>query len=379
MSSKTPVIDLASQLIQCPSITPEDHGCQAIIAERLKKLGFNIEQWVVEGTHNLLAQIGHGKPYLMFAGHTDVVPPGPLEQWSSPPFEPSLRYGNLYGRGACDMKGAIAAFITATEAFMQQNPTPQGTLFIALTSDEEGPAQHGMIEIIKKLKHKKTDIDYCLIGEPTSVKHLGDGIKIGRRGSLNGFARLHSTQGHVAYLPSLDNPLHQLGNLINNLISIQTEKPHPHFPTTSFQITHLHAGDGTTNVIPGDINIQFNFRYAPSDSHLSLISKVDKCFHQSGLEYSITWDHSAQPYHSPPGKLAELVSQAIEKITEAKPNVNTEGGTSDGRFLIDLECEIVEFGLSNQTIHQINEKTKTDDLIQLTEIYQIILQALLTN
>ena len=365
-----PTIDLACRLIQYPSITPNDHGCQADIAAQLQTLGFEVNVWTVEGTTNLLASIGSGETTLLFAGHTDVVPPGPVDQWSSPPFEPTLRYGALYGRGACDMKGAIAAFLEAIRRFLDQNIL-NGRLMIALTSDEEGPAKHGMVEIIKKLQNQKIHIDYCLIGEPTSTKTLGDGIKIGRRGSLNGFAQLFAQQGHVAYLS--ENPLHALGPLIQSMTSIQYAEPHPDFPPTQLQITHLHAGDGTTNIIPGEVQIQFNFRYAPTDSHLDLMKAMDACFTQTQLKYTITWDHSARPYHSPASTFADHVSEAIERITQTQTHPNTAGGTSDGRFLIDLGCEIVECGLSNASIHQINEHVQVEDLIKLTDIYECIL------
>ena len=374
--TNTSLIETLKTLIQFESISPHDAGCQNFIAEQLKKLGFRVDQWQVQETHNLIATLGSGKPCCLFAGHTDVVPPGPLDQWTSPPFEASIRYNTLYGRGACDMKGALAAFLTATETFLSKT-RPQGTLMLALTSDEEGLAHHGSIEIVKRLKARYPTIDYCLIGEPSSTEHVGDGIKVGRRGSLNGLARVHGKQGHVAYLPSTENILHKTPRLIEKLKAMKYQTAPKHFPETRFHITHIHAGDGTTNVVPSTLTLQFNIRYAPNDHANELMEQINRCFQSEGLDYSIHWDHSAKPFYSPPGRLANAVADSIQAISSIETDMNTDGGTSDGRFLIDLNCEIVEFGLPNATIHQINECVKLADLAILTQTYEAILNRLL--
>ena len=376
--SDNPILKLASALIACPSITPNDAGCMQIIEQHLKPLGFDIDIWQENDTQNLLASLGRGAPYVLYAGHTDVVPPGPIDQWETPPFQASISNEQLYGRGACDMKGGIAAFLCALTQFHNSNKAMNGTLIIAITSDEEGDAQYGTKEIIKRIRQKFPKIDYCLVGEPTCANNPGDTIKIGRRGSLNGFANLQLQQGHVAYATPQNNVIHRSADLINQLNAISPEHLDPHFPPTSFHITYLNAGDGTTNVVPGQIDLQFNFRYPPSVSHIWLMEQVNQCFKRTGLEFTINWTHSAKPYFSKPSKLAHLMQTITKKVYGQKADLNTFGGTSDGRFLIDLECELIEFGLQNTTIHQVNEHVCLVDLFKLSLAYENFLEALLT-
>ena len=313
----------------------------------------------------------------MFAGHTDVVPPGPLESWRSPPFSPSIRYDKLYGRGACDMKGAIAAFIVAVENFINKQKEFKGSLIIALTSDEEGNADFGTKEIIKKIQQNSWPIKYCLIGEPTSTQTLGDGIKIGRRGSLNGFATIKSKQGHVAYAKQNTNVIHKITPVMEKLQQIKFPHANPHFPNTSFHITYINSGDGTTNVVPENLDLQFNFRYPDNVSSTSIMKKVNQCFNSLDCHYEIKWHHSAKPYYHKPDLLTQTLTEIIKEQLNITPELNTKGGTSDGRFLTDLGCQIAEFGLNNKTIHQVNENVKVQDIIDLSKIYEQTLLKLL--
>lgn len=369
-------IALAKTLISEPSITPNDANCQLIISKILNQHKFIIDNWQEsDGTKNMLAILDKGPPYFLYSGHTDVVPPGPLEKWHNPPFEPTITSGVLYGRGACDMKGSIAAFITAVEQLCTQGFN-KGSIVIALTSDEEGKAEYGTKSIVNKIKTKNIPIDYCLVGEPTCKATLGDIIKIGRRGSLNGFAQITGTQQHVAYCKD-NNILHTIDIIVNKLKQLKFPKSNQYFPETQFNITYINAGDGTTNIVPGNIDIQFNFRYSNSIDHLELVTMTDNCFKELNLPYTINWHHSANPYYHPPQELTKVLTEIINQKFSIIPEINTEGGTSDGRFLIDLNCEIAEFGLLNATIHQINENTPANDIIQLKNIYLELLTKIL--
>lgn len=364
---------LAKQLINIPSITPEDNGCQDLIAGRLAKLGFDIHHIPAEQVSNLWALHGQKGPLFVFSGHTDVVPPGPLTQWSSDPFSATERDNTLYGRGAADMKSAVAAMTHAFERFLAQCPDPAFRLGMMLTSDEEGPATHGTVKLVDYLIEQQLQPDWCLIGEASSQHALADSIKIGRRGSLHGELSVLGKQGHIAYPQLADNPIHRCFTALDTLTKIQWDEGNEHFTPTSFQIYHIHADTGASNIIPGSLSAKFNFRYAPCSTHQELIDKVLHTLDEHQLDYHIDWNLSSEPFLSQPGTLTESIKGAISETLGIETEINTKGGTSDGRFIAKTGAEIVELGPINASIHQANEHINITDLNKLTDIYTQIL------
>lgn len=377
MNLNHPTLLLTQDLIRRASITPEDAGCQTLIAERLQALGFTIQHLKFNDVSNLWAMRGNDVPRLVFAGHTDVVPTGPIENWRTPPFEPTIRDGFLYGRGAADMKGGLAAMIVACEQFVTQYPQHSGSIAFLITSDEEGPAVHGTRQVVEYLAENKIPLTWCIVGEPSSSQQLGDVIKVGRRGSLNGKLIIFGKQGHIAYPQLADNPIHRSLAALQALCAETWDNGNEHFPATCFQVSNIHAGTGVTNVIPDQLEVTFNFRYSPEITAEILQQRVAAILEQHQLTYQITWNHSGLPFTTPAGKLLNATQQAIMEVTGKMPQLSTDGGTSDGRFIAPLGCEVLELGPSNATIHQVDECVKVDDLIQLTSIYQAILQTLL--
>ncbi len=370
-------IKLATQLIQRESVTPNDAGCQNIITERLSALGFHEEHLRFNDVDNLWIKKGNRKPLLVFAGHTDVVPTGPVEQWTSPPFEPVIRDGFLFGRGSADMKGSIAAMIIACENYFSKNNAPNGSMAFLITSDEEGPAVNGTKKVIDALQSRGDKIDFCIVGEPTSSSEIADTIKNGRRGSLNGKLLIIGQQGHIAYPQLATNPIHKFTPALHELCSIEWDKGNEYFPPTSFQISNINAGTGATNVIPGTLEVVFNFRYSSSVTHLMLQDKVESILHKHGISFELDWSLSGAPFITERGPLTEAVNAAVKQVTGRFAQLSTSGGTSDGRFIAPTGAQVVELGPSNQTIHKINECVKVDNLIVLTKIYEQILSNLL--
>lgn len=373
----SPTLTLATQLIEKASVTPDDAGCLEIISTRLAKLGFRLERIDVGGVMNLWARRGDASPLMCFAGHTDVVPPGPPERWHSPAFTPSIRDGMLYGRGAADMKTSLAAFVTAIERFVAENPDHTGSIALLLTSDEEGVATHGTVEVVRALAARGEPLDYCIVGEPTSVKRLGDMIKNGRRGSLSGTLTVRGKQGHVAYPHLARNPIHDLAPALAELTTIRWDDGNEFFPPTTWQVSNIHAGTGANNVIPGECQVLFNFRFASVSSADSLRQRTHEVLDRHGLDYSVDWHLSGKPYLTGRGRLVEAISTAIRDETGIDTELSTTGGTSDGRFIAEICPEVVEFGPVNATIHQVNECVALDAVEPLSRIYERTLTALL--
>jgi succinyl-diaminopimelate desuccinylase len=374
----SPTLKLAMELIRRPSVTPDDTGCQALIAERLAPLGFTIEHLKFGEVQNLWARRRQERPLLVLAGHTDVVPAGPLNAWTSDPFIPALRDGRLYGRGAADMKGSIAAMVTAVEHFIAAHPNHTGSIAFLLTSDEEGPAIDGTIKVIHTLTERNETMDWCLLGEPSCEERLGDVIKVGRRGSLNAILKVHGTQGHVAYPHRADNPVHRALPALAELCATRWDEGNAHFPPTSFQISNLHAGAGAENVIPGVLEVLFNFRYSTEWSDEALKQRVLEVFDRHGLTYQCDWRTSGQPFLTHEGRLLEATQQAIREVTGMEVETSTGGGTSDGRFIAPLGVEVIELGLLNRTIHKVDECVAVEDLEVLSKIYERVFEVLLT-
>ena len=371
-------VELAQQLIQRPSVTPADEGCQMILNDRLTPLGFDCQTMQFEAVTNLWAKRGKRTPLVVFAGHTDVVPTGPLAQWRIPPFEGRIEDGMLHGRGAADMKGSIASFVTACERFISHHPDHQGSIGLLITSDEEGPAVHGTKAVIQALSNKHEGIDMCIVGEPTSTKVVGDVVKVGRRGSLGGILTIHGKQGHIAYPHMADNPLHRAMPALIELISTQWDEGNDQFQPTSFQLSNFNSGTGATNVIPGEAVIKFNFRFSPESTAENLIARTEAILKQYQLDYDLQWNLSGQPFETKQGKLVDAVSQSIQAVTGNTPELSTSGGTSDGRFIAPTGAQVVELGPVNATIHQIDERISTDDLDTLSLCYEQTLITLLT-
>jgi len=368
---------LAQMLIARRSPTPFDNGCQEILIDRLEKIGFNIERIRCGEVDNLWARRGTGAPLICFAGHTDVVPTGPLEKWESDPFDPVIRNGRLYGRGAADMKGSIAAFITAIGAFVAEHPDHDGSIALLITSDEEGIAVDGTVRVVEALKARNELIDYCIVGEPTSVDKLGDMIKNGRRGSLSGTLTVKGIQGHIAYPHLAKNPIHLAAPAIAELANTKWDEGNEYFPPTTWQVSNINGGTGATNVIPGEVTILFNFRFSTASTVESLKTRVHEILDRHNLEYDLQWENSGKPYLTPRGSLVDAVSAAIRAVTEIEPELSTSGGTSDGRFIADICPQVVELGPRNATIHKINEYVEVADLEQLPQIYQFTMESLL--
>ncbi len=371
------VLEICKNLINRASVTPEDAGCQSVIADHLEMLDFKVKQLTNGAVDNLWARRGQNEPLFCFLGHTDVVPPGPVGAWSSDPFNALERDGMLYGRGAADMKGSLAAMLAATERFIGDHPDHAGSIAFLVTSDEEGEAVDGTAKVIEHLKHTGTTIDWCLVGEPTSSHKLGDTVKIGRRGSLNGKLTILGKQGHVAYPDLSDNPAHHASRCIAELCNREWNQGNENFPPTSFQISNMHAGTGAANVVPGEMEVLFNFRYSTASSHELLMRQVEELLKQHKLNYKLDWQLSGLPFQTRQGELLAAVDAAVQETTGIKPEHTTDGGTSDGRFIAPTGAQVVEFGPLNQTIHQVNECISLEDLNQLTEIYFSILKKLL--
>lgn len=369
-------LDLASALIARPSLTPEDAGSQDFIVDVLAPLGFSCQRLPFGNVSNLWARRGEGAPLFVFAGHTDVVPAGDLKLWTSPPFVPTVRDGALYGRGAADMKGSIAAFLAAVERFLASHPEHQGSLALLITSDEEGPAVDGTTRVVEWLRARGEIPDFCLVGEPSCEEKLGDTIKNGRRGSLNGRLTVHGRQGHVAYPSRADNPIHRSLAALQALVAASWDEGDADFPPTSFQISNLSAGTGADNVIPGSLSVRFNFRFSPARGEQTLRAEVEAVLRRAGLRYDLEWTLSGQPFLTRAGTLLPALQESIRQETGLRAACATHGGTSDGRFIATLGTEVVEFGLRNATIHQIDEHVDVAELRQLARIYQGLLERL---
>jgi succinyl-diaminopimelate desuccinylase len=372
--SKT--LELAKNLIARRSLTPDDAGCQEILIERLEKLGFSIERMRFGNVDNFWARRGNTKPLVVFAGHTDVVPTGPIEQWHSEPFTPTIRDGMLYGRGAADMKTSIAAFVVALEEFLAQHPDHHGSIGLLITSDEEGVAVDGTVKVVEALKARNELLDYCIVGEPTSNKQVGDMIKNGRRGSLSGKLVAKGIQGHIAYPHLVKNPIHKAAPAIAELAQTVWDEGNEYFPPTSFQVSNIHGGTGATNVVPGHVEILFNFRYCTASTEQSLRERVFAILDKHGLEYDVEWE-SGKPYLTPKGNLVEAISAAIEQAYGVTPELSTSGGTSDGRFIADICPQVIEFGPLNATIRKLNECVGVADIDPLKDTYRLTLEKLL--
>ena len=370
-------LQLAKSLISRPSVTPNDKGCQAIMIDRLEKIGFKIHPLKFGDVDNFWATHGDTDPIFSFAGHTDVVPAGDDEAWKTPPFEPTVKDGLLFGRGAADMKGSLASMVVATENFIEKNPNHKGTVAFLITSDEEGIAVNGTVKVVDYLKSLDQKIDYCLIGEPSSTSMLGDVIKNGRRGSLNGLLTIKGKQGHIAYPHLAENPNHLMTSVLKDLCQQQWDNGNEYFPATSFQISNIHSGSRVTNVIPGEVEIMFNFRYSTETTKEALQKKVNDILDSRKLNYSIDWSHSGFPFLTPKGELVSACVDAIKKIKSIKPKLSTSGGTSDGRFIAQEGTQVVELGPINATIHQVDESVLVQDLEDLSKIYSQILTNLL--
>jgi len=372
--SKT--LELAKALIARRSLTPDDAGCQELLIARLEKLGFSIEKMRFGNVDNFWARHGTAGPLVVFAGHTDVVPSGPLEKWDSPPFEPAIRDGMLYGRGAADMKTPIAAIIVALEEFIARHPDHRASIGLLITSDEEGVAVDGTVKVVEALRVRNELIDYCIVGEPTSNKLVGDMIKNGRRGSLSGKLTVKGIQGHIAYPHLVRNPIHLVAPAIAEISTTEWDQGNEYFPPTSFQVSNIHGGTGATNVVPGHVEILFNFRYCTVSSEQSLRERVHAILDRHGLEYDLEWE-SGKPYLTPKGDLVDAISAAIKECFGVTPELSTSGGTSDGRFIADICPQVIEFGPLNATIHKLNECVGVADIEPLKDVYRLTLENLL--
>ena len=372
-----PTIQLALDLISRPSVTPEDEGCQPLMAERLKKLGFEVENLRFAEVDNLWARKNNTGPLLVFAGHTDVVPTGPLDKWAVHPFEPKIIDGVLYGRGAADMKGSLASMITACENFINEHPQHKGSIGFLITSDEEGPSINGTVKVIKHLEARNEKIDMCLVGEPSSTNKLGDVVKNGRRGSLSGNLTIIGKQGHVAYPHLAENPIHTSTPALAELAAEEWDQGNDFFPATSFQISNINSGTGANNVIPGECEIMFNLRFSTEVTEERLKQRVEAILDKHNLNYELQWILSGQPFLTPEGELVEATCKAIKEICGHDTELSTAGGTSDGRFIAPTGAQVLELGPLNATIHQVNEHVKADDLITLSKIYQRMMEHLL--
>ncbi len=378
-TARSAALELTEQLIRRPSVSPEDQGCLQIIAARLEALGFNVE-WLNFGpVENIWARHGSSGPVLCFAGHTDVVPTGPREEWATDPFEPSVKDGLLYGRGAADMKSGLAAMITATERFIAKYPDHKGTLAFLLTSDEEGPSIDGTRRVMEVLEARNEKIDWCVVGEPTSTDALGDTIKIGRRGSLSGKLTVHGIQGHVAYPHLADNPVHSVAPALAELAARTWDKGNEFFQPTTFQISNVNAGTGAPNVIPGELKARFNIRFSTEQTVEKLQQTITGILDRHKVNYTLEWFVSGLPFFTAPGILSEAVRQAVLEHTGRTPEMSTTGGTSDGRFIAPTGAQVVELGVLNATIHKVNECVRIADIDTLSSTYERVMELLLKN
>jgi len=376
MSNLSPTLKLALDLISRPSVTPEDAGCQDVMIERLKRIGFHIEMMPFGDVKNFYAKRGTSGPNLCFAGHTDVVPTGPEKEWKVPPFAPEIIDGILYGRGAADMKGSLAAMVTAVENFIETTPNHTGQISFLITSDEEGPFVDGTTRVVDALMAREEKIDWCIVGEPSSTHTLGDIIKNGRRGSFSGDLTVYGKQGHVAYPHLAQNPIHLAAPAIAELASTHWDDGNDFFPPTSFQVSNLNAGTGATNVVPGTLKALFNFRFSSELDFDALKSRVIEILDKHQLRYDVEWTYNGLPFLTRPGELVDAIKNAIETTVQITPELSTSGGTSDGRFIAKMGTQVVELGPINATIHQINECVEAESLNQLSTIYERILHNL---
>lgn len=377
MSNDT--LTLAETLITRRSLTPNDDGCQDILASHLEKHGFDIEKMRFGDVDNLWARRGDTSPVLCFAGHTDVVPTGPLEQWENDPFTPTIRDGRLYGRGAADMKSSLAAFITAIDAFLAEHADHRGSIALLITSDEEGVAVDGTVKVVETLRARGESIDFCIVGEPTCSEKFGDTIKNGRRGSLSGDLTIRGVQGHIAYPHLAKNPIHLAAPVIAELAQTEWDRGNDYFPPTTWHISNINSGTGATNVIPGTLRLLFNFRFSTASTVDSLKTKVHDIFDRHGLDYDLQWELSGKPFLTPKAELAGALHDAIVAVTAIEPQLSTSGGTSDGRFIADICPQVIEFGPRNATIHKLNEHVDVDDVEKLSKIYQLVMENLLVD
>jgi succinyl-diaminopimelate desuccinylase len=376
-TSIDPTLDLARALIARPSMTPDDAGCQSLLMERLAPLGFRFETLVSNGVTNLWARRGSARPLVCLAGHTDVVPTGPRSGWETEPFVPTERDGWLHGRGAADMKSSLAAFVTAVEGFVAAHPAAHGSIALLITSDEEGPSVDGTVKVVEKLAAAGESIDYCIVGEPSSVERLGDMIKNGRRGTLSATLTVKGVQGHVAYPHLAKNPIHLAAPALAELAAMRWDDGDEFFPPTTWQCSNLHSGTGATNVIPGALEVMFNFRYAPASTRESLQQRLEAVLTRHGLDYALVWTGWGKPYLTPRGALVDVACAAIRDVTGVTAEVSCTGGTSDGRFIADICRQVVELGPVGASIHKLNERVKIADLTLLSRIYRGILDRLL--
>jgi succinyl-diaminopimelate desuccinylase len=370
-------LELTQNLLARRSVTPADEGCQEVLSSRLRAAGFSVETLRYGNVENFWARRGGAGPVFCFAGHTDVVPTGPLEEWSSDPFAPVIRDGLLYGRGAADMKSGLAAMVTATEAFVEAHPRHKGSIAFLITSDEEGPSVDGTKRVVETLRQRGERIDWCLVGEPSSEAAVGDTIKVGRRGSLSGRLTVHGVQGHVAYPQLAENPVHALAPALAELISRRWDEGTEHFQPTSFQVSNLNAGTGAPNVIPGELRARFNLRYSPVQTLARLKATVEEILRRHEVRFTLEWYVSGEPFYTEPGVLSAAVSAAVSEVTGVAPKLSTGGGTSDGRFIAPLGAQVVELGVVNASIHKVNESVRVSDIEALHRMYFGVLKRLL--
>jgi succinyl-diaminopimelate desuccinylase len=370
-------LELTQNLMARRSVTPADEGCQAVMTGRLAALGFKIEPLRYGNVENFWATHGSGGPVFCFAGHTDVVPTGPLEEWRTDPFVPTIRDGVLYGRGAADMKSGLAAMVTSTEEFVRAHPKHKGTIAFLITSDEEGPSVDGTKRVAEMLAGRRERIDWCVVGEPSSEGVIGDTIKVGRRGSFSGRLTVHGVQGHVAYPQLAENPVHTLAPALAELTSRVWDNGTEYFQPTTFQVSNLNAGTGAPNVIPGELKARFNLRYSPAQTQDGLKEIVEGILRKHGVRYTLEWYVSGEPFYTPPGDLSDAVGGAVEEVTGSRPKLSTGGGTSDGRFIAPLGAQVVELGVINASIHKVNESVRVADIDALHRIYVEVMRRLL--
>ena len=372
------VLELTRELVTRRSLTPDDAGCQTLMAARLQQIGFKVEPMRFGSVDNFWARRGGAAPLLVFAGHTDVVPTGPVEQWSSEPFTPTLRDGRLYGRGTADMKGGLAAMVVAVERYVAAHPKHPGSIAFLITSDEEGPSVDGTVKVVEALEKRGEKMDWCVLGEPSCLERFGDTLRNGRRGSLTGILMVHGIQGHVAYPERADNPIHRVAPALAELMATRWDEGNAHFPPTSFQVSNFNSGTGAGNVIPGDATVRFNFRYSSAVTKDELKKRVHAVLDKMGVRYDVDWRPMGDPFLTEPGKLSAALRDAVEKATGIRPRLDTGGGTSDGRFIAPTGTQVIEFGPRNASIHKIDECVDVTELEQLVDIYEDVLKRLLS-
>ena len=374
---KNETLELARALLARPSVTPADEGCQQLIIDRLAPLGFRAETFRCGDVTNLWIRRGTARPLVALAGHTDVVPPGPLDKWDTDPFVPTIRDGKLYARGAADMKSSIAAFVVAAERIVAAHPAHPGSLALLITSDEEGPSVDGTVRVVEALKARGERIDYCIVGEPTSAERFGDTIKNGRRGTLTGRLTVKGVQGHVAYPQLAKNPVHDFAPALAELAATVWDEGNEFFPPTTWQVSNIHAGTGALNIIPGEAKVDFNFRFSTASTVEGLKARVHAVLERHSLDYELAWILGGRPFLTPRGRLVEALTRAVRRVSGVTPEVSTTGGTSDGRFIAEICPEVVEFGPVNRSIHKVNEAVSLDEIEPLADVYRLACEDLL--